>query len=443
VLTQPPAHTPQAFPGRLVAFGIFGFAIVVALLRVGLFTEIGGVRFGAAWAMLDFDSGAYYPVRAFLEGENPYDRQRFLSLYPVADGFPPYPPFTLLFHLPFGLLPHATAEAAYALFTIVLMLLLARVALKETLGYATTTGVFLLAGILLLTRPGHWNLVLGQRAALFALASYVALFNARRSPWVSASGILVATLKPTWGIPLAILMFVRGERLAVAAGVGLILALNLPVLALIVHRAGGLAPFLERVTTGYHQWQDVSDVSPATSSVRIDAATTLSRFLGHPLGDPSQVLLTVLVIAVSGYAVYLLRKDRSTQAQDLTIGTVCTAVLLCGHHVGYDFLLLTVPALAVLFHGAPTLGQRYAPTVRRLFLFLFTIPALNWAATASVLSALQPSPSVWLVISSLNGIALIAMFGGYLWLGSRWSAWSGLVPGLAISRDRMHGGTQV
>jgi len=112
-------------------------------------------------------------------------------------------------------------------------------------------------------------------------------------------------------------------------------------------------------------------------------------------------------------------------------------------YVGYDFLLLTVPALAVLFHGAPTLGQRYAPTVRRLFLFLFTIPALNWAATASVLSALQPSPSVWLVISSLNGIALIAMFGGYLWLGSRWSAWSGLVPGLAISRDRMHGGTQV
>ena len=83
----------------------FAVAIVVALLRVGVLTELAGVRLGARWAMLDFHSGVYYPVRALLTGENPYDRARFLSLYPVSDGFPPYPPFTLLLHLPFGLLP--------------------------------------------------------------------------------------------------------------------------------------------------------------------------------------------------------------------------------------------------------------------------------------------------------------------------------------------------
>jgi hypothetical protein len=149
--------------------------------------------------MLDFDSGAYYPVRAFLAGENPYDRQRFLSLYPVSDGFPPYPPFTLLFHLPFALLPHAAAATAYAIFTVALTLLLARMVLQNTQGFATTTGVFLLAGVLLLTRPGHWNLVLGQRAALLAVGCFIALFEARRRPWLSGFGLALATLKPTWG----------------------------------------------------------------------------------------------------------------------------------------------------------------------------------------------------------------------------------------------------
>jgi hypothetical protein len=420
---------------------VFGFALVLALLRVGLFTELGGIRFGARWAMLDFDSGAYYPVKAFLSGENPYDRQRFLSLYPVGDGFPPYPPFTLLFHLPFALLPHATAAAAYAAFTVGLMLLLARLALKETQGSATMTGVLLLAGVLLLTRPGHWNLVLGQRAALLTLGSYVALFKARRAPWVSGAGLMLATLKPTWGGPLAVLMLVRGDRAAVGAGAFLTAALNVPLLVVIVHRAGGIKTFLDRVTTGYRQWQGVSDVSPATSSVRIDAATTVSRFLGHPLGDGAQVLLVLLVIATSALAVRALKNERSPEAQDLTTGTICTAVLLCGHHVGYDFLLLTIPAMAVLFHGLPTTTHPYG---RRIFLVLFAIPAFNWAATESVLNALQPSPVVWLAIASLNGIVLIAAFCGYLWLAARWSRSSTeLLPGgHPVPSHLLLGGTQ-
>jgi hypothetical protein len=371
--------------------------------------------------MLDFDSGAYYPVRAFLAGENPYDRQRFLSLYPVSDGFPPYPPFTLLLHLPFALLPHAAAAVAYALFTVGLTLLLSRLAMKETRGYATTTGVFLLAGVLLLTRPGHWNLVLGQRAALLAVGCYIALFEARRRPWLSGFGLALATLKPTWGIPLAILMLVRGDRVAVAAGSALIFVLNAPLLAVIVHRAGGTRAFLDRLTTGYRQWQGVSDVSPATSPVRIDAATTLSRFLGHPLSDGGQVLLTVLIVAVAALGVHLLKNDRSLGSQELTIGIICTAVLLCGHHVGYDFLLLTAPALAMLLHGPPTTSPVPLRWVRSLFLILFAAPALNWAATESVLTALRPAPLLWLFIASVNGVVLIAALCGYLWLTARWS----------------------
>src|SRR3954471_170693 len=121
---MPPAIASFPSPSRLRTAGAilaFVFAIAIALLRVGVLTGIGGVRFSAPWAMMDFDSGAYYPVRALLSGENPYDRERFLSLYPITAGFPPYPLFTLLLHLPFGLLPHTAAEVLYALFTAGLM----------------------------------------------------------------------------------------------------------------------------------------------------------------------------------------------------------------------------------------------------------------------------------------------------------------------------------
>lgn len=408
-------------PKRTLAWGlvVFAFALSFAALRVGVLTEIAGVRMSARWAMLDFDSGAYYPVRAFLAGENPYDRERFLSLYPVSDGFPPYPPFTLLLHLPFALLPHTAAAVAYAVFTVGLTCLLAWLSLRWVLRKPTAGAVLLLAGLLLLTRPGHWNLVLGQRAALLALGAYIAIRYAEARPWWSALGLTVAMVKPTWGVPLAVLLLARGNLRAVAAGVLATLILNVPLLAIIVHRAGGLRAFLARVTAGYQQWQAVSDVSPVTSSVRIDATTSVSRFLGAPLSDPAQLLLTALIIAAAALAVYLLRNDRSPEAEELTVGTMCTGVLLCGHHVGYDFLLLTVPALGVLFHGLP--GTR-GPLTRWTMLALFAVPALNWAATESVLRALRPSPALWLGIASLNGAVLFVLFGTYLWLGTRWRA---------------------
>ena len=59
--------------------------------------------------------------------------------------------------------------------------------------------------------------------------------------------------------------------------------------------------------------------------------------------------------------------------------------------------------------------------MRLLFLGLFAVPALNWLATESVLGALRPGKALWLVIASLNGVALIVLFSGYVWLATRWS----------------------
>ena len=76
----------------------------MVLLRVGALSNVGDLRLGAPAAMNDFYSSVYYPVVAFLNGENPHDRLRLKALYPAVEEYPPYLPLNLILYLPFGLL---------------------------------------------------------------------------------------------------------------------------------------------------------------------------------------------------------------------------------------------------------------------------------------------------------------------------------------------------
>ena len=57
-------------------------ALGIAALRVTTLSNIGGVRLSANWAMTDFRSNIYFPVRAFVDGGNPYDRGSYRAHYP-------------------------------------------------------------------------------------------------------------------------------------------------------------------------------------------------------------------------------------------------------------------------------------------------------------------------------------------------------------------------
>src|SRR6188508_1124559 len=66
-------------------------ALVIAMLRVTTLSDVGGVRLSANWALVDFQNTIYYPVRAFIDGVNPYDRATYRAHYP-AETFPPFLP---------------------------------------------------------------------------------------------------------------------------------------------------------------------------------------------------------------------------------------------------------------------------------------------------------------------------------------------------------------
>jgi hypothetical protein len=393
---------------------MFVLAVGLAVARVGFLSQAAGVRLSADWAMVDFYSGAYYPVRALFDGENPHDRTRFMAVYPVAEMYAPFLPLTLLIHLPFALLPPRLGAVAFFCTTIVLTIVLARLVLQITGIRAVTASVIGVAALILLSRPGHWNLVLGQRAVEWTLATYIALAYARTAPLLAGAGVAVALIKPTYGLPLALLILARGYWRPVVIGGFIVTVVSIPILALFAQRAGGWEIFLDRLIAGYRTWQQVSDVNPATSIVRIDVTTTISRFLGHTLSEASQVALTMGVIAIAGAAVRLLAQRGGNEAEALSTTIICLALLLCGYHLGYDLVLLTWPFAMLLHHGLPYRGRR--GVLWWVVVSLFALLALNWVTTESVLAVWQPTGALWLAIASLNGFPLLLLFGIYLWL---------------------------
>jgi len=149
-------------------------ALGIAALRVTTLSNIGGVRLSANWAMTDFRSNIYYPVRSLVDGGNPYDRASYRIRYPHVETFPPFLPSTLLLHLPFGLLPLALGELAYVAFSIGLIVLVGRAVVRAN-GVTSWASALFAAALVTLSRPGQWTLLLGQVALQLALLSWVAL----------------------------------------------------------------------------------------------------------------------------------------------------------------------------------------------------------------------------------------------------------------------------
>jgi Glycosyltransferase family 87 len=401
--------------GTALAGLLFVTAVAVVPLRMGVLTRVGGIQLGAKYGMMDFYGNVYYPVRAFLDGEDPYDPKRFMALYPVDLPYPIHAPINLLLHLPFGLLPPGAAGITYFVFSALLALPLAYMSLRLT-GIPHRGKIVLLASAILLSRPGHWNLVLGQRGIFLSLATYVALVYARDAPFLSGVGIAISMIKPTWGIPLAILMLASGYGRAVAAGLMFSAIANLPVLAVLVAKEGGVTSFVHVLLAGHRAWEALPEIGPATSYARLDAATTVSRFLGYPLSDLVQALLTAGILLTAALVLRIVTRDPESGSRDLTVGIICLGLILSGYHNGYDLVVLVGPFVALLAHGLP---DRAGRRLRWVFLGLFVVPAINWIASDAVLHAWQPSHQVWVLVTSVNGVCVAVLFVGYLRLGMK------------------------
>jgi Glycosyltransferase family 87 len=373
----------------------------------------------ARWVLQDFRDAVYYPVVAWLDGGNPYDQDAQARRYPVGQSFPLYLPATLVAHLPFGLLPPAEAAWAYFATTLLLTGALAALALAGAGVPVTAAAVLALATVLLASRAGQMNLLLGQVTAQVVLASYVALRWARSRPLLAGLGLALATLKPTYGVPLAALMLLgRGDMRATVAGVVASVTLCSVALVPLVHAQGGLAAFVASLDSSAAAFA-AEDSSNAWGSVaRTDVSSLVARILGRAPALSTEVGLGVLVIAAAVVGLRRLRADRSAAGTQLGIGLVCLSILVGFYHQTYDVLLLTWPAMAL---AAGRWGRDgVAPAALRwAVLGLIAIPFVNYLASVPFAAQLTRGGPAWLTLTALNPAALLAAWGVHLALAAR------------------------
>jgi hypothetical protein len=414
---QPDAATTAATPDAAApvaprrghpAAAVLAYVVVAAVLAYRTAGELNvlGDPLAPRFGLADFRDGVYFPVVSFLAGHNPYDPSVHLATYPVYYPFPLYSPALFLLHLPFGLLPFATASWLYFALTVVGVVLIADLTLRLCDMTVTPTRRFALAALILASRPGHWSVFVGQFAVTLTLATYVALYWVRRRPWLAAAALAVSTIKPTFAIPLAILLAARGEWRVVGRGVVLAAALTAVPTAMLIQRAGGVGAFADVLTRSHAAFAAEAAVDPSRSLYRVDTPAIVGRVLGSATGGLADLVIGAAILALAATAVRRLAGDRSPAAARLASVIICLAVLAWSYHQAYDEILLAMPLVAAAA-GRWALPDAAVGWVRWTLVALLGASAINYLASENAALALGISGGWWTAVASLNSVAVI------------------------------------
>jgi hypothetical protein len=399
---------------RLREAASVGLLLVVVLLltvRAASLINVPGEPSPSRWVLHDFRDALYYPVVSFLGGGNPYDEVMFLERYPVLQAFPPYSPLTLLVHVPFGLLPHQTAQLIFYGYSLLLTLLLGSVALWICGRRLTLSSICLLSAVALMSRPGYSNLLLGQTTLELVLAVYVSLFFASTRPGLSGLGLVLASMKPTFGVPLAILLLAQRSYRAVAVGISIGALLTMMPILVIVRASGGPGAFAASLLRAYRGIDATGASSPVSCPARVDVIAVVGHWAQAPASSFAVVTAFVVVMAMAAAALLKVRQHCSGRACDLyCISLVSLAVLVSIYHQVYCALLLVIP-LTTLAIGEWIPAEIKSPNwVRWVLLGLLSVPAVNYGASYFVTNRLETGSVAWIAAGSVNGVALAVAF---------------------------------
>lgn len=402
---------------------IVGFLLATAIPtgRVLRDLNVPGQPHLPRYGLVDFRDAFYYPAVALSAGHNPYDEATYLRTYPVGDSFPLYSPVSLVLHLPFALLPLRQAGWLHYFLNVAFGVLVAVFSLRLVGLERRASRVFGIAALLVLSRPGHMNLFLGQCTAYVVLGVLVALCYARSCPRVAGLGLAVSYLKPTYGVPLALLMLCRQDTRAVVWGTTFGIMVSAAVLPFLTTAAGGVGPLLASLRQNY---QAFGGKPSAHGIYRIDAVWLCHHLLGVAPGGRLDVVITLVMLGLAGLAVRRLGRGADRASGTLSASLICVTVLSCTYHQAYDALILTFPLVALVVDGRE-LPLRLGVPSRRILIGLMTIPAVNYLASMWGMGLLAGHNAWWQFVITLNSAAVLTAFTVYL--GAAWH-WTASVP---------------
>ena len=388
--------------------------------------EIVSSRYDTQQGYRDFHNAIYFPVRALITGVNPYSKAYELSYHPDSLGFPPFAPANVLLHAPLGFLTVNAAEIAYLVFNICLLIFICWFCVRKTSYPYVVGAVFLMAGLMVISRPGLLNFLGLQMTLLLVVGTLLALEYSESSPILSGFGLLLACCKPTYAVPLAVIMLFRRNFSAFAMGVMVFAIVNVGAVWIIASQNGGVENFVEEAKVVYGSQVEAPVETPEvrTSWSRIDLHSVIARWLDVSEVKHLGLLIPLGVLAIGGFFIWMEIDPEHRTGINSRTGLLAIIVLLtCIYHQPYDCLLLWIP-LAALFLGDPKVIQGFGSVSRFLLVMLLMIPMVNFVSTKLVLDRLGIDDGVssiplgggveqflhvwpWKLAVTLNGIALL------------------------------------
>lgn len=395
------------------------WAIIIALSFLLLAVGLTGLRTYKKYSdpslpfdftnsgMSDFHNGAYLPSLAFRDRVNPYSLE-VCEKYNMARSAPPYSPIVFMIHLPLTCLSLQQADVVYFFINVMLIGLIALMALtmsKSEFRWAPWLWIF---GLLMFSRPGHITVFTGYFTAQLVIGTLVALHFSKSRPFISGVGMLLASGKPTYIIPLTILMICRRDFRAVV--IGLMFCVIAGVIGVgWLASDSSLSSVVDGVKQGQAAFDDDPNEDPVNSWTRLDIAGVVAKTMGWKPDNKTYLFVMLILLVIPGIAIW---KTAPTElnpgATGLTAMITSLALLITIYHNSYDCLLISVAWVGVAFFRHQACPE-LKPIESRTIAVLLAMTAANYLSTLRfrTLLDLENQSPVWIVITSLNGVCLL------------------------------------
>lgn len=355
----------------------------------------------------DFHNGTYYPTKAFVDGKPPYS-STVAEQYNMCRATPPYSPVVFMLHIPFAFMTLEVARVAFFVFNFSLIAALAYCSLKMSFQPFRWFDFLAITNLILVSRPGHLTLFTGYFTAEIVIGCMLALHFAKSRPTISGLGMVLASIKPNFVIPLIFLMAYRKNFKA------LILGLTFCTIAgcvgvgwLSYHK--DLSQVIADVREGQESLHIDTTEMPVNTWTRVDLLGMYAKLADWVPED--KIYLAAMLVFTGIVGIFLWRisdNESNTGATGLSAFIAILTLLLSLYHHSYDCLMLVVPAVGVLFFGEQTLRE-IPRWLRMVVAVLVVIPAINYVSTKSAMEFLELKPLSfsWQAVTLVNGICLL------------------------------------
>ncbi|HMO16082.1 MAG TPA: glycosyltransferase family 87 protein [Pirellulaceae bacterium] len=394
-----------------VAFGVWVFwllAVAAIGQRIHSKYQTPGPFDDERQGFCDFHNGIYFPALAFSRGVSPYG-QTYGEQYPVARPIPFFAPFVMVLHLPYAWLPLHTAELLHFGLLLLQMLALGWLVARFAKMPQTAAAVGAVALFIIVTRAGYSTLFTGYFTFLIAIGTIITLQFSHR-PLLAGPAMLLACLKPTYAIPLVILLAARRQWRTLIVGVSLVAAANLIAVGWLL-QYNSIDQLIADVRLAQDMHLEDPNEMPVNTWTRVDIMGIVAKWLQWNPGEAFYLLAMIPLIIPSILATRHLAVNRANaSAVDLSGLIAGLTILVTIYHHYYDALLIVPAVVALWWKSEPTLCN-LSNFARRTMAILITMVLMNYLSAQFVMQRFDVTGISHQIVTSLNAILLAIALG--------------------------------